>query len=60
MSIPTILRGYTGGLLSQKDDGLRQLDNTNTIHAFNWLEEKGHVDLARDALYALGIPTIQD
>ena len=47
-----------------------ELDNANGIHAFNRFEEEGHVecfqchfrlvDLARDALYALGTPTIQD
>ena len=46
------------------------LDNANSIHALNWFEEEGHaerfqchfrlVDLARDALYGLGTPTIQD
>lgn len=45
-------------------------DNLNSLHAFNQFKVKGHVerfqchfkvvDLARDALYALGRPTIQD
>ena len=49
---------------------LEDLDNANSIHAFNQFEEEGHVerfqyhfslvDLARDALYALGTPTNQD
>ena len=39
---------------------MEELGNANTIHAFNRFEEKGHVDLARDALYALGTPTSQD
>ena len=47
-----------------------ELDNANSIHAFNWFEEEDHVerfqchfrlvDLAHDALYALATPTIHD
>ena len=47
-----------------------ELDNANSIHAFNQFEEEGHVerlqchfrlvDIANNALYALGTPTIRD
>ena len=47
---------------------IEELNNANSIHAFNRFEEGGHVerfqchfrlaDLACDALYALGMPTI--
>ena len=82
MSVPAILQGYKDVLLTQKDVFLcraqyphyrfivEELDNTNSIHAFNQLEEEGHIerfqchsrldDFARDPLYALGTPTIQD
>ena len=54
MSIPPRLRGYNDRSLTQKDDGLRhniphhkfimeELDNANSIHAFNRLEKKGNV-----------------
>ena len=48
---------------------VEELDNTNSIHAFNQFEEEGHVervilglfvDLACDALYALGMPANED
>ena len=49
---------------------MEELDNMNSIHAFNRFKEEGHVerfqchfrlaDLARDALYALVMPTIHD
>ena len=49
---------------------IEELDNANSIHAFNWFEEEGHVerfqchfrlvDLARNALYALATSTIYD
>ena len=45
-----------------------ELDNGNSIHAFNWCDEERHVErfqchfrlvsLARDALYALATPSI--
>ena len=48
---------------------VEELDNANSIHAFNRFEER-HIqrfwchfrldDLARDAVYALGTPTIHD
>ena len=47
---------------------MEELDNANSIRAFNRLEKEGHVersqchfrlvDLACDASYALGMPTI--
>ena len=47
---------------------IKELDNANSIHAFNRFKEEGYVerfqchfrlaDLARDALYALAKPTI--
>ena len=47
---------------------MEELDNTNSIHAFNRFEEKGYlerfqchfrlVDILRDALYALAMPVI--
>ena len=47
---------------------IEELNNANSIHAFNRFEEEGHaerfqchfrlVDLARDGLYAVGMPTI--
>ena len=49
---------------------MEELGNTNSIHAFNRLEEKGYVerfqchyrlvDISRDALYALAMPAIQE
>ena len=49
---------------------VEELDNANNIHAFNRFKEEGHVerfqchfrlvDLAHDAFYALGTPTIRD
>ena len=80
MSIPTILREYRGSLLTQRDWFQAQyphhrfiedeIDNRNSILAFNRFEEEGHVerfhchfrlvDLLRDALYALGTLTIRD
>ena len=41
---------------------LEEADNTNNLHAFNWFEEEGFVDVdfAQDALYALTTTTIQD
>ena len=47
---------------------IEELDNANSIHAFNWFEKQGHVErfqchfrlIARDTLYALAMPTIQD
>ena len=49
---------------------IEELDNVNSIHAFNRSEEEGHVqrfqchfrlvDLACDALFALARPTIHD
>ena len=49
---------------------IEELDNVNSIHAFNRFEDEGHIqrfrchfrldDLARDAVYALGTPTIHD
>ena len=49
---------------------VEELDNANSIHAFNRFEKEGHVerfqchfrlvDFARDALYALATPIIHD
>ena len=49
---------------------IEELDNVNSIHAFNRSEEEGHVqrfqchfrlvDLACDALFAMARPTIHD
>ena len=49
---------------------IEELDNTNSIHAFNRLEEKGYVerfqchfrraDIPRDVFYALATPAIQE
>ena len=49
---------------------VKELDNANSIHAFNRFEKEGHIEhfqchfrpvvLARDALYAPSTPTIQD
>ena len=49
---------------------VEELDNANSIHIFKRFEEEGHVerflchfrlvDLARNALYALGTPTIHE
>ena len=49
---------------------MEELDNANDIHAFSRFEEKGYVehfqshfrlvDILRDALYALAMPTIQE
>ena len=43
-----------------------EIDNPNSIHAFNWLEEEGHaeqkynhfrlIDLTREELHAMGVP----
>ena len=46
---------------------IKELDNVNSIHAFNRFEEKEHVerfhfrfvDIPRDVLYALAPPVIQ-
>ena len=73
MSFPTTLRGYNDGSLTQKNDGLstiseynpvmEELDNANSIHAFNRFEEEGFVehfqcyfklvDIPHNAFYAL-------
>ena len=47
-----------------------EIGNPNSIHAFNWFEEEGHaerkynhfrlIDLTREELYAMGLPTILD
>ena len=49
---------------------MEELDNANSIHAFNRFEEKGYVerfqchfrlvDIPRDVLYALATPAIQE
>ena len=49
---------------------IEELDNTNSIHAFNRFEEKGYieriqcnfrlVDIPRDVFYALATPAIQE
>ena len=49
---------------------MEELDNANSIHAFNRFEEKGYVerfqchfrlvDIPRDVLYALTTPAIQE
>ena len=46
------------------------IDNPNGVHAFNRFEEEGHVerfkchfkllDLTRDDLYDLGVPSIEE
>ena len=82
MSIPTTLRAYNDGSLTQKKRWFRpqyphhrfiieEVDNANSIHAFNRFEEKGYVerfqchfrlvDIPRDVFYALAtIPVIQE
>ena len=47
-----------------------EVDSPNSIHAFNWFEEEGHVeqklnhfkliDLTREELYAMGVLAILD
>ena len=47
-----------------------EIDNPNSIHAFNRFEEEGHadrennhfrlMDLTREHLYAMGVPAILD
>ena len=47
-----------------------EIDNANSIHAFNRLKEEGHAerkynhfrlaDLTREELYAMGLPAILD
>ena len=47
-----------------------EIDNPNSIHAFNRFEEDGHgeqkcnhfrlIDLTREELYAMGVPAILD
>ena len=47
-----------------------EIDNPNSIHAFNRFEEEGHVehrynhfslkDLTREELYVMGVPAILD
>ena len=47
-----------------------EIDNPNSIHAFNWFEEEGHaerkynqfrlIDLRREELHAMGVPAILD
>ena len=47
-----------------------EIDNPNSIHAFNRFEEEGHteqkynhfrlIDLTREELYAMGVPAILD
>ena len=49
---------------------IEELDNANSIYAFNSIEEKGYVerlqchfrlvDISRDVLYALATPAIQE
>ena len=49
---------------------IEELDNANSIHAFNRFEEEGHVErfqchfrlfhILRDVLYALATPVIQE
>ena len=49
---------------------MEELDNANSVHAFNRFEEKGYVerfqchfriaDIPRDALYALATPATQE
>ena len=47
-----------------------EIDNPNSVHAFNPFEEEGHakqkynhfrlIDLTREELYAMGVPAILD
>ena len=47
-----------------------EIDSPNSVHAFNRFEEEGHlerrcdnfrlIDLAREELYAMGVPAILD
>ena len=47
-----------------------EIDNANSIHAFNWFEDEGYaeqkynhsrlIDLTRKELYAMGVPAILD
>ena len=49
---------------------IMEIDNLNSIHAFNRSEEEGHaerkynhfrlIDLTREELYAMGVPAILD
>ena len=51
-------------------DFIAEINNPNSIHVFNWFDEKGHaeqkhnrsrlIDLTREELYAKGIPAILD
>ena len=51
-------------------DFIVEINNPNSIHAFNWFDEEGHteqkhnrsrlIDLTREELYAKGIPAILD
>ena len=75
MSIPTTLRGYNHGSLTQKDNGLKhntpfrfiteELDNANSVYAFNRFEEERFVERFQCHfrlvdLYALATPAIQE
>ena len=81
MSIPTTLQGYNEWFINTKRGWFKaqyshhrlimeELDNVNSIHAFNRFEEKGYVgrfqchfrltDVPGDALYALATPAIQE
>ena len=66
MSIPTTLRGYDNGSLTQKDDGLKhphhrfmreELHNMNSIYAFNRFEEKGHIQHFQCHFRLVNIPS---
>ena len=51
-------------------DFIVEINNPNSIHAFNWFDEEGHteqkhnrsrlIDLTREELYAKGTPAILD
>ena len=82
MIIPTILREYNDGLLPHKKKQwfkaqyphhrfiIEEVDNTNSIYAFNRFEEKAYVerfqchfrpvDIPHDVFYALATPAIQE
>ena len=81
MSIPTILQEYNNDLLPPKKRWFKaqyphhrfiieELENANSIHAFNRFEEKKYVerfqchfrlgDIPHDAFYALATPAIQE
>ena len=80
-----ILRGYYIARIQRRNRHVRlrwldrhfpnhevivEIDNPNSIHAFNRLEEEGHaerkynhfrlIDLTREELYTMGVPAIQE